>query len=179
MFITHVYYRIFIFMFSVTRKWESSPFQSFVLFINKLEKKGGQITALCWVYQQFSLKTVSTEIWPPLFQWQPTVILNHSSPGSLKKYSSPEILCSWSRVWPGQQILGSSSGDSNVQLKLRIPVRLKQSIIIVPSWQTCKNSPAGTMEWVSIWVTHYWYWQSDWQWAVPAISAITVLDSYR
>lgn len=104
MFITHVYYRIFIFMFSVTRKWESSPFQSFVLFINKLEKKGGQITALCWVYQQFSLKTVSTEIWPPLFQWQPTVILNHSSPGSLKKYSSPEILCSWSRAWPGQQI---------------------------------------------------------------------------
>lgn len=155
------------------KKMESSPFQSFVLFINKLEKKGGQITALCWVYQQFSLKTLSTEIWPPLFQWQPIVTLNCSSPGSLKKHSSPEILCNWSRAWPGQQTLGSPSGDSKVQLKLRIPVRLKQS------WQTCENSPGGTLEWVSTWVAHYWYWQSDWQWAVPAISARAVLDNCR
>ena len=61
--------------------------------------------------------------------------------------------CSWSSAWPGQQILESSSSDSNVQPKLRITVRSKQSIISVPSWQTGGSILGGTMDGTLGWHT--------------------------
>lgn len=60
------------------------PTSKFCTFYKQIRKKGGQITALCWVYQQSSLKSVSTEIWPPYSSDNQQSFLNHSSPEVLK-----------------------------------------------------------------------------------------------